>query len=238
MRVSNSCGSSIDSNTITITVLPCAAPKIVVSRKLEKAEWNNSTLLKGDLAAEVRRLKQEPGDGMAILGSGSLVAQLAQEGLIDEFQQRFGTKPRIFHAPGRVNLIGEHTDYTGGLVIPMAIEFQTMAVLSPREDGRAVFYSKNYEEEFSCAAGLGLRANRRGAWSDWHCNVVSSHPRMFLAPKNPRMRQLLNFSLLLNERMMKTQEQERKRIAEDLHDSLGHLLSTAKLNPQTVRNMI
>ena len=54
-------------------------------------------------------------------------------------RQRFGREGRIFAAPARVNLIGEHTDYTGGFVMPMAIDFQTVAVVSPRDDGRAVF---------------------------------------------------------------------------------------------------
>ena len=62
-------------------------------------------------------------------------------------RQRFGREGQIFAAPARVNLIGEHTDYTGGLVMPMAIDFQTVAVVSAREDGRAVFYSANYDEE-------------------------------------------------------------------------------------------
>jgi galactokinase len=84
----------------------------------------------------------------------------------------FGVQGRAFRAPARVNLIGEHTDYTGGLVMPMAIEFQTVAVLSPREDGRAVIYSKNYEEEFSCAAGLKMDVERRGAWSDYPVGVL------------------------------------------------------------------
>ena len=61
-------------------------PKLVCSRTLQKASWNNTTLLKRDLAAEVRKRKQEPGPDMAILGSGSIVSQLAQAGLIDEFQ--------------------------------------------------------------------------------------------------------------------------------------------------------
>jgi len=61
-------------------------PKFVFSRTLEKASWKNTTLVKGDLAAEARRMKNEPGPGMAILGSGSIVSQLAQAGLIDEFQ--------------------------------------------------------------------------------------------------------------------------------------------------------
>ena len=60
--------------------------KIVFSRTLEKAAWNNTKLVKGDLAAEVRKMKNEAGQGMAILGSGSIVSQLAQAGLIDEYQ--------------------------------------------------------------------------------------------------------------------------------------------------------
>jgi dihydrofolate reductase len=60
-------------------------PKIVFSRTMEKASWNNTMLVKGDLPSAVRKLKAEPGDGMVILGSGSIVSQLAQEGLIDEF---------------------------------------------------------------------------------------------------------------------------------------------------------
>jgi len=61
-------------------------PKVVFSRTLDKASWSNTTLVKGDLAQEVRRLKQEAGDDMAILGSGSIVSQLAQAGLIDQYQ--------------------------------------------------------------------------------------------------------------------------------------------------------
>ncbi len=61
-------------------------PKVVFSRTLDKASWSNTTLVKGDVAAEVRKMKQEPGKDMTILGSGSIAAQLAQEGLIDEFQ--------------------------------------------------------------------------------------------------------------------------------------------------------
>src|SRR5215470_13141804 len=61
-------------------------PKAVFSRTLERASWNNTTLVKGDLISEVRRMKQQPGPNMAILGSGSIVAQLAPEQLIDEFQ--------------------------------------------------------------------------------------------------------------------------------------------------------
>ena len=87
--------------------------------------------------------------------------RVSERGARDAHQQRFGVEGRAFRAPARVNLIGEHTDYTGGLVMPMAIEFQTVAVISPREDGRAVFYSKNYEEEFSFEAVSRLEVDRR-----------------------------------------------------------------------------
>lgn len=61
-------------------------PKVVFSRTLAEATWQNTRLVKADMVAEVRKMKQEPGPDMVILGSGSLVAQLGQEGLIDEFQ--------------------------------------------------------------------------------------------------------------------------------------------------------
>jgi dihydrofolate reductase len=61
-------------------------PKVLFSRTLEQASWSNTTLVKSDLPAAVRKMKQEPGNDLVILGSGSIVAQLAQEGLIDEFQ--------------------------------------------------------------------------------------------------------------------------------------------------------
>jgi dihydrofolate reductase len=61
-------------------------PKVVFSRTLDKASWNNTRLVKGGLAEEIREMKQGAGDDVTILGSGSIVSQLAQEGLIDEFQ--------------------------------------------------------------------------------------------------------------------------------------------------------
>ena len=61
-------------------------PKVVFSRTLKQVTWGNTRLVSGDIAAEVRRMKTEPGKDMAILGSGSIVAQLAAAGLIDEYQ--------------------------------------------------------------------------------------------------------------------------------------------------------
>jgi len=61
-------------------------PKIVFSRTLDKASWSNTKLVKDDMFAEMRKMKKEPGEDMVILGSGSIVSQLAQEGLIDAYQ--------------------------------------------------------------------------------------------------------------------------------------------------------
>ena len=61
-------------------------PKVVFSRTLDKATWTNTKLVKEDLVGAVRKMKAEPGEDMAILGSGSIVSQLAPHGLIDEYQ--------------------------------------------------------------------------------------------------------------------------------------------------------
>lgn len=59
--------------------------KMVFSRTLDSVSWNNTKLVKSNPGAEMRKMKSEPGGGMCILGSGSIVAQLAEEGLIDEY---------------------------------------------------------------------------------------------------------------------------------------------------------
>jgi dihydrofolate reductase len=61
-------------------------PKIVFSRTLDNATWNNTRLIKGDLVSEVRKLKEEPGNDMVIMGSGRIIAQLAPARLIDSYQ--------------------------------------------------------------------------------------------------------------------------------------------------------
>ena len=61
-------------------------PKIVFSRTLDKATWNNTRLVKDGMAAEIRKMKGGSGTDMVILGSGSIVSQLTHERLIDEYQ--------------------------------------------------------------------------------------------------------------------------------------------------------
>ena len=62
------------------------APKYVFSRTLSTVDWSNTTLLTGDPATEIARIKQSPGPDLTVLGSGSIVAQLSAAGLIDTIQ--------------------------------------------------------------------------------------------------------------------------------------------------------
>jgi galactokinase len=99
--------------------------------------------------------------------------KVSEEEVLQAHRQRFGTGGRLYAAPARVNLIGEHTDYTGGLVMPMAIGFHTLAVVSPRDDGRAVIFSANFQEEAVFeVASLGRQP--RGHWSDYPAGVLWS----------------------------------------------------------------
>lgn len=61
-------------------------PKFVVSATLDKAEWNNSKLIRGNVAEEVSRVKQQPGQDILIAGSGALVRTLMRHDLIDEYR--------------------------------------------------------------------------------------------------------------------------------------------------------
>lgn len=65
----------------------------------------------------------------------------------DHFAKRFGKRPRwIVRAPGRVNLIGEHTDYNEGFVLPLAIDRAIWIALGPRDDQRVVVHSIDYRD--------------------------------------------------------------------------------------------
>jgi len=92
----------------------------------------------------------------------------------EAFRSRFGGADglRVFRAPGRVNLIGEHTDYNQGLVLPVALDLVTLVATAPSGDGKLRLYSEHRGElrEFDAAAVSGLE--RRGDWSDYIVGVA------------------------------------------------------------------
>jgi galactokinase len=89
-------------------------------------------------------------------------------------QQRYQATPSIYAAPGRVNLIGEHTDYAEGFVMPAAIDYATLAAISPRTDGKVVLYAENYGEERTFdAASLPTQNSGDGHWSNYPLGVLS-----------------------------------------------------------------
>lgn len=94
------------------------------------------------------------------------------DSLVDRFRQRYGCSPKIFRAPGRVNLIGEHTDYNDGFVMPAAIEFYTWVAASERSDRTLHVHSEQFNEsvEFSLDA---LGDGPRHHWSDFIRGVAA-----------------------------------------------------------------
>ena len=87
--------------------------------------------------------------------------------LRESFRHLFEGEPRLFRAPGRVNLIGEHTDYNDGFVLPMAIDRETVVAGIGREDSRVRVHALDVNEaaEFDLNAPAGEK--RRGTWLDY-----------------------------------------------------------------------
>src|SRR5262245_58660672 len=95
------------------------------------------------------------------------------------FRARFGQEPQhIVRAPGRVNLIGEHTDYNEGFVLPVAIDREITIAVSPRLDRTATPYSANYDSEtsFDCDR---IERDVTNSWSNYPRRVA-----LFLARQN------------------------------------------------------
>ena len=90
---------------------------------------------------------------------------------VKKFEQHFAGLPRVFQAPGRVNLIGEHTDYNDGYVFPMAIDFYTTIAVFPTHDRRLYLRSENMDELI--AIDLDANENKRDHWSDYVAGMAN-----------------------------------------------------------------
>jgi len=89
-----------------------------------------------------------------------------------EFRKMFSPPEGVFRAPGRVNLIGEHTDYNDGFVMPAALGFSTFVAAGPRPDGHLSVYSVEFEEgrEFDLDA---VASRPTSHWSDYPLGVAA-----------------------------------------------------------------
>ncbi|MDF5757573.1 dihydrofolate reductase family protein [Spongiactinospora sp. TRM90649] len=97
-------------------------PKYVVSNTLTSADWQNSTLVSGDVVKELARIKEEPGGNLAITGSGTLVASLLRAGLLDELHLLVhpivvGSGKRLFEDGAQVPLrLTDSTTFSTGVL--------------------------------------------------------------------------------------------------------------------------
>ncbi len=91
--------------------------------------------------------------------------------IAQHFQSSFGAAPTVFRAPGRVNLIGEHTDYNEGFVLPAAIGFYTQVAIGPRTDRKLVIRSSEFAGDFEFDIE-NLPSTRVGAWCDYVLGVA------------------------------------------------------------------
>src|SRR5438874_7387264 len=109
---------------------------------------------------------------MEQLSSNSSAAAILNP-LLHSFSARFGAsvKPRIFRAPGRVNLIGEHTDYNDGFVMPAAIDLSVYVQVWSREDRRLEIQSENFADQIEFDLDQP-HPQRRGHWSDYIVGVA------------------------------------------------------------------
>jgi galactokinase len=91
--------------------------------------------------------------------------------LLAKFNSRFHSTAKVYRAPGRANLIGEHTDYNEGSVLPAAIGFSCWVAIAPRSDRKLTLYSENFNE--SVEADLdNLKVHATGKWADYPLGVA------------------------------------------------------------------
>ncbi len=91
--------------------------------------------------------------------------------LTHHFTRLFSSHPRVFRAPGRVNLIGEHTDYNDGFVMPAAVGFSTYVAIAPRPDRKLVIHSEEFPGHFEFDLDH-LPQQRAGSWCDYVVGVA------------------------------------------------------------------
>lgn len=108
----------------------------------------------------------------------------AEEGAREAYQRYFHRPPRwIASAPGRVNLIGEYTDYNGGFVLPMAIEARTAIAAAPNGSSRIVLHSQSVGETTTIDLSQPLTPETRGRWTNYVRGVAAGFLKAGFRPQ-------------------------------------------------------
>lgn len=108
-----------------------------------------------------------------------------KEKMLHNFTEIYGENSdvRVYFAPGRVNLIGEHIDYSGGRVLPCALTLGTYAAVRKRNDDRLRFYSMNFPEEGVIESKIGeYEANAEGRWTNYPMGVLWAFQENSMVP--------------------------------------------------------
>ena len=98
-----------------------------------------------------------------------------KETVLKKFEEVFGDSEgaKVFFAPGRVNLIGEHTDYNGGHVFPCALTIGTYMAVKKRDDRKLRFYSMNFDHLGVIESGIeGLKPEKEADWTNYPKGVM------------------------------------------------------------------
>ena len=133
--------------------------------------------------------------------------EFTMQQLQDKFAELYGTEgePKAYFAPGRVNLIGEHTDYNGGHVFPCALTIGTYGLIRPRKDRTVRFYSMNFDTMGVVTTSLDdLVPNDEAGWTNYPKGVMwtfekrgFSFRQVLIFSSTETFRQAADFPLLL-----------------------------------------
>lgn len=113
------------------------------------------------------KIFRKAGDGE----SGTMTQQLGSASVLTAFRQHFSSAARLFRSPARINIIGEHTDYNDGLVMPTNADLHTWVAISPRQDRLVRMHTRNFDELVEVNLDH-LQANPGSGWQEYPKGVM------------------------------------------------------------------